>query len=156
MRSTGFILTLIGSFCVATAIAQRPAVQPVEWIVQNAPGEGVEDQWAYIAPDGDTITFSRSVDGGRTFQLLVTDRRGKTPRPFLTTPPAASLTRGTWSRRHNRLAFNGNRPDGPLDVYVADASGRDVKRIALEGIAGLGYPSWTPDGRSFLGVYYGG
>jgi Tol biopolymer transport system component len=92
--------------------------------------------WAYVAPDGETITFSRTVEGGRTYELLVTDRRGKTPRPFLSAPPAGNLTRGAWSRPHARFAFSASRPDGRNDVYVTDASGRDVQRVPLQDVPG--------------------
>jgi Tol biopolymer transport system component len=155
MRLTPSVLVLAGCLSVAhVGTTQREVLQRVEWIVQHAAEHGIEDMWAYVAPDGETITFSRTTDA-RTYQLLVTDRHGKTPQPFLTAPPAGSLTRGAWSRPHARFAFNASRQDGGNDVYVTDASGRDARRVPLQGVPGIAYPSWMPDGRSFVGVYYG-
>lgn len=151
MRHRIALLVLVTGFCIAdVAIAQRLAIQPVQWIIKESAGV---DMWAYIAPDGQTITFSRAVDR-RTFELLTTDSQGRQPRPFLSSSPAASLTRGAWSRRHNRLAFTGSAIDGSdTGVYVADARGENAKRIPVKGLSGQYlYPSWMPDGRSVVVV----
>jgi Tol biopolymer transport system component len=145
------LLLLIAVSCVADAgMAQRAAIQPVQWIIKESAGV---DMWAYIAPDGETITFSRAVDR-RTFELLTTDSQGRQPRPFLASPPAASLTRGAWSRPHRRLAFTGSGSDGSdMGLYVADAGGENVQRIPAKGLsAQFMYPSWMPDGRSVVVV----
>ena len=42
------------------------------------------------------------------------------------------------------IAFDSDR-DGERGVYVADASGRDVRRVSGEGFAAV--PSWSPDGK---------
>jgi hypothetical protein len=34
-------------------------IQPIQWIIGESTGV---DMWAYIAPDGDTITFSRALE----------------------------------------------------------------------------------------------
>src|SRR5688572_27432312 len=105
MRHRIVLLLLIAGFCVPdVGMAQRSAIQPVPWIIKEAAGV---DMWAYIAPDGETITFSRTVDR-RTFELLATDSQGRQPQPFLASSPAASLTRGAWSRPHSRFAFTGS------------------------------------------------
>jgi Tol biopolymer transport system component len=145
------LLCLLGGLCIAgAAMAQRSAIQPVRWILRESTGI---DGWAYIAPDGTTISFSRALDR-RTFQLLTTDPDGRQPQPFLRSPPAASLTRGSWSRRHNRVAFTGSASDGSdMALYVADAKGDDVKRIPVKGLSDQYlYPSWMPDGRSIVVV----
>lgn len=106
MRNRRVFLLLLAPLGLSTvAPAQQAASQPIEWIIRETSGD---DQWGYVAPDGVVITYSRSMDG-QTWQLLVTDRVGRSPRPFLIAPPAASLTRGAWSRRHRRLAFTGSR-----------------------------------------------
>jgi Tol biopolymer transport system component len=151
MRHKIAFLLLIAGLCITdVGLAQRSAIQPVQWIIQESAGV---DMWAYIAPDGNTITFSRTLDL-RTFELLATDSHGREPQPFLKAPPAASLTRGAWSRPHRRLAFTGSGSDGSdMGVYVSDVHGENVKRVPVKGLSGLVmYPSWMPDGRSVVVV----
>ena len=151
MRRRIVLFLLAAGFCSAdVAGAQVSMVQPIQWIISESTGV---DMWAYIAPDGRTITFSRALDK-RTFELLVTDSHGRQPRPFLKIPPAASLTRAAWSRRHRRLAFIGNASgDSGTGLYVADASGTHVTSIPTKGLSGqFLYPSWMPDGRSVVVV----
>jgi Tol biopolymer transport system component len=151
MRRRIVLLLLSAGFCSAdVAVAQVSMVQPIQWIVRESTGV---DMWAYIAPDGETITFSRALDR-RTFELLVTDIKGRQPQPFLKMPPAASLTRAAWSRRHRRLAFIGSASgDSGTGLYVADASGANVNSIPTKGLSGqFLYPSWMPDGRSVVVV----
>ena len=151
MRHRSLLVLLLAGFCVAdVSMSQRVDIQPVQWIIKESAGV---DMWAYISPDGKTITFSRAVDR-RTFELLATDSEGRKPESFLRSPPAASLTRGAWSRPHRRLAFTGSGSDGSdMGLYVADAHGENVKRIPVKGLsAQFFYPSWTPDGRSVVVV----
>jgi transcriptional regulator with XRE-family HTH domain len=44
----------------------------------------------------------------------------------------------------SQIAFDSDR-DGERAVYIADASGRNVRRVTGEGFAAV--PSWSPDGR---------
>ena len=133
--------------------AQRTALQPLEWIVREANGG---HEWPGVTPDGEGITYSRTLDG-QTFQLLITRRDGRQTRPFVTTPPAPSLTRGSWSGPHRRIAFTGSGPrDAGTAIYVADAAGGNVRRIRTQGVTDrVMYPSWMPDGRSVVAVDYG-
>jgi len=154
MQSRFAFLVLIGWLGIADiSEVQITAIQPIEWITRGSTGV---DMWAYVAPDGDTITYSRTLDR-RTWELLVTNRRGETARPFLSASPAVSLTRGAWSRPHRRLAFTGGGSgDSDTAIYVADATGRDVQRVPARGVSTqIMYPSWMPDGRSVVAVDYG-
>lgn len=149
-RLTKLLIPIVGLFLASAASGQQSAVQPIQWIIKESTGG---DMWAYIAPDGRTITFSRTLDL-RTFELLTTDVDGREPRPFLKSSPAASLTRGAWSRPHGRLAFTGSGSnDSDTAVYVADVSGEKVSRVPAKGLSGRYlYPSWLPDGKSVVVV----
>jgi Tol biopolymer transport system component len=154
MQTRYAFLVLTGWLGIADiAEAQITAIQSIEWIARDSTGV---DMWAYVAPDGDTITYSRTLDG-RTWELLVTNRRGQAARPFLSASPAVSLTRGAWSRPHRRLAFTGGGSgDSDTAIYVADATGREVKRVPAQGVSTrIAYPSWMPDGRSVVVVDFG-
>lgn len=153
-RGAGVLPLVLILAVVAPVECQRLAVQRVEWITQDT---SALDQWPYVAPDGHTITFSRSTDGGATYQLLATDRFGGATRPFLRQPPAASITRGSWSRRHNLLTFSaGTRGDDTTAVWWSDATGAQVRRMVADDLSThVMYPSWTPDGHSVVVVDYG-
>ena len=49
----------------------------------------------------------------------------------------------------NRIAFDSDR-EGERAVYIADANGKNVRRISGEGFAAI--PSWSPDGRTLAYV----
>jgi len=139
---------------VGRADGQRLALQPVRWLTEDT---AAVDMWAYIAPNGHTITFSRSTDGGKTWRLLVTDRTGGGVRSFFRDPPPFSVTRASWSRRHNRLAFAGTTLVGDTTrIWWTNATGTQLTRIPTGDVStDVMYPSWTPDGRSIVVVDYG-
>jgi Tol biopolymer transport system component len=150
----GFAAVLLGaSMWSGRVVAQRSAIQPIEWIVRDT---NAFFQWPYITPDGESITYSRSSDGQATFQLLIANRDGSNVRPFITVPAAPSLTRASWSRPHRRIAFTASGPKGAnAAIFVADADGGNIRRIPAQGVSDrVMYPSFTPDGRSVVVVDY--
>jgi len=71
--------------------ASRPAraqFAPVTWITRDTLAR---DWWPRVAPDGRTITFSRSRDGGATYEMMRTTIAGDPSRPFFAKPPAGLL-----------------------------------------------------------------
>jgi Tol biopolymer transport system component len=148
---TFFGLTVL---TVTEADGQAPTYQPVTWLTHDTLAI---DMWAYVAPNGHTITFSRSMDGGKTWRLKKIDRIAGGIASFLRNPPAISVTRASWSRPHNRVAFTaGTRGDDTTAIWWANASGTQVARIPTSDLSTkVFYPSWTPDGRSVVVVDYG-
>jgi len=139
---------------VERADGQQRAFQPVTWITHDTTAL---DEWAYVAPNGHTITFARSTDGGETWRLMETDRAVGGLRSFLRDPPAVSITRASWSRPHDRVAFTvGTRGDDTTAIWWANASGTRMARIPARNLSTqVYYPSWSPDGRSVVVVDYG-
>lgn len=132
---------------------QTPALQTVRWITHDSTAT---DMWGYVAPDGQTITFSRSRDGGATWELLQTTLDGRVVTPFLETAPMFSATRASWSRSHNRVAFTGGmRGEDTTAVWIASADGREVTRVPYSASTQVFYPSWTPDARAVVVVDFG-
>jgi hypothetical protein len=57
MRHRIVLLLLIAGFCVAdVGMAQRSAIQPIQWIFKESSGA---DMWPCIAPDGETKSINR-------------------------------------------------------------------------------------------------
>lgn len=103
---------------------------PVTWITRDTLAR---DWWPRVAPAGRTITFSRSRDGGATFEMMRTTMAGDPARPFFAKPPVGSATRGAWSKRHRRFAFSVSTREGggSAAVWLADARGARAERLSL-------------------------
>lgn len=108
---------------------------------------GSNDYWPCFSPDGKTVLFSRSPDGGKTWALYSVPAAGGTAAPFGQVPAGLSATRASWSPVSGRIAFNG---DGARDggIWVMDGDGRNAHRVPTEGFLAPSYPSWYPDGAS--------
>ena len=61
----------------------------------------------------------------------------------LTNHPAYDWT-PAWSPDGSRIAFASDR-DGPLALYVMNADGSDVVRLATGGVGTAWHPTWSPD-----------
>ena len=131
--------------------AQPRQIQPITWLVRDS---SAIDAWPYIAPDGKTVTFSRSTDGRKTWQLLRTSATGDPVRPFFDHAPAPNITRASWSRRHDRLAFTATAVGDTSSLWTSDRTGGSAKRVPGQYSPGTMYPSWTPSGDALVAVDY--
>jgi dipeptidyl aminopeptidase/acylaminoacyl peptidase len=106
---------------------------------------GSNDYWPCFSPDGKTVLFSRSPDGGKTWSLYSVPAAGGTAAPFGQVPAGLNATRASWSAAGNRIAFNGDSAKGG-GIWVMDGDGRNAHAVATEGFLAPSYPSWYPDG----------
>jgi Tol biopolymer transport system component len=128
---------------------------PVTWITRDTLAR---DWWPRVGPDGRTITFSRSRDGGATYEMMRTTIAGDPARPFFAKPPVGSATRGAWSKRHRRFAFTGREreDDDSAAVWIADAAGARAERLPLRWpSASILYPIWMPDEHALIAQDFG-
>ncbi|HEV2702111.1 MAG TPA: hypothetical protein VGV09_10805 [Steroidobacteraceae bacterium] len=108
---------------------------------------GTNDYWPCFSPDGKTVLFSRSPDGGKTWILFRVPAAGGSAEPFAELP--VSATRASWSAKTGHIVFNGDAPDGKGGgIWVIDANGRNAHAVATAGVLAPSYPSWYPDGTS--------
>src|SRR5690348_8746480 len=63
----------------------------------TAPDGVAMDYWACFSPDGQTVLFSRTRDGGKSWELMRVAARGGEPAPFFDSPLPVSATRADWS-----------------------------------------------------------
>jgi Tol biopolymer transport system component len=109
--------------------------------------DGSLDYWPCFSPDGKSVLFSRTLDGGKSWTLLRVSTAGGKPVPFLRTSPG-SATRADWSAKNNLVAFTVTAANGQNSIWIADGHGLDAH--AVPGSDGMIYPSWYPDGKSLV------
>ena len=95
-----------------------------------------------MSPDGSEVAFSSLRSGEHL--LWVSRRDGSSVRK-VTPMGAPEMAAGGWSPDGRRIVFDATI-DGNRDVYVADATGGQRKRLTVEPSAD-GIASWSSDGR---------
>lgn len=116
--------------------AERPAYRLVAADAAFSPSFASAGS-AMFYHDGDDRT------GGSALIRADTDSRGSTLRITRIVDDSANNFHVRPSPDGTRIAFDSDR-GGVRGVYVADADGRNVRRVSPEGFAAV--PSWSPDG----------
>jgi Tol biopolymer transport system component len=122
-----------------------------------ASDSGAYDYWPCFSPDGETILFSRSFDGKKTWNLFTVSIEGGRARAFNMTTIPVSATRPNWSWSNGKIAFTGMSPDTSFGVWIVNSDGSEPQPLEIEGISDLVfYPSWYSDGNRLVVVDFGG
>jgi Tol biopolymer transport system component len=115
------------------------------------------DYWPCFSPDGETILFSRSIDGKKTWSFFTVSIKGGKARLFDISPIPVSGTRSNWLWSQNKIAFTGISPDTSFSVWIIEGDGSELQHLELDNISNLVfYPSWFPDGKKLVVVDGGG
>jgi TolB protein len=97
-----------------------------------------------FATAGSAMFYHSEASGGSAIMRADTDGTGAVLRVTSIVNDRASNFHARPSPDGQLIAFDSDR-DGERAVYIADADGRNVRRITGEGFAAV--PSWSPDGR---------
>lgn len=97
-----------------------------------------------FASVGSAMFYHAQDDGNGAIMRADTDANGAVLRVTSIVNDRASNFHARPSPDGRSIAFDSDR-DGERAVYVADADGKNVRRITGEGFAAV--PSWSPDGR---------
>lgn len=127
-----------------------PYASTFQVFVMNADGSGLqmlsdgqtESIFPTLSPDGTRVAFATEV-GQNDLDIVVADLESGQVEP-LTDGPVMD-NQPVWSPDGERIAFVSNR-DGPFAIYVMNADGSDVRRIAEvneQAFSPLG--GWSPD-----------
>lgn len=106
----------------------------------SLPGSSV-DYWASFTPDGRSVVFSRSPDGGRNWSLYRVPATGGTEQ-VLFERAGLPATRASIASS-GRIAFNAGNA-----IWTMNGDGSDARAVPLNDVVAPAYPSWYPDGRS--------
>jgi hypothetical protein len=136
----------------AVPLEQPPASAAMDGPIDARPASGIPDGPAYspsFASVGSAV-FYHAESGDRSALMRAdTDRRGSILRITSIVDDRAHNFHARPSPDGTQIAFDSDR-DGERAVYIADAEGRNVRRISGDGFAAI--PSWSPDGRTIAFV----
>lgn len=114
-------------------------------LTSNTRGYEEQPEWS---PDGRSIAFDRTVDGGKTLRVYVMDANGHGLR--VVSPKGGTFAQvPKWSPDGRWIAFAGSGGifgECSLDAFVVHPNGTGFHRI-LGGKPNLGTPVWSPDGK---------
>ena len=105
------------------------------------------DEVAYspaFATTGSAMFYHAESDGSSSLMRADTDSGGAILKITSVSDGRANNFHARPSPDGTRIAFDSDR-DGVRAVYVADATGRNVRKVSGDGFAAV--PSWSPDGR---------
>jgi Tol biopolymer transport system component len=129
----------------SNAVGEKPAYAAVHFLTAEA---NEIDYWPCFSPDGSKLLFSRSKDGGDTWDLLFVPATGGGAHRLSSSPLPVSATRPSWSRQQNVIAFTGTSSNRRNTVWLVNADGTQPRQLAPAGLSEhVLYPSWYPDGR---------
>ena len=90
------------------------------------------DYWPCVSADGQTILFSRSIDGKETWSFFTVSVKGGEPREFKTSPIPVSKTRPNWLWSQNKIAFTGKSPDASFSVWIIEGDGTEPHHLEVD------------------------
>lgn len=144
-----FLTMLVCFEITAAPIQQSPALASKVTAVFLTADPVAVDLWPCFSPDAKSVVFSRSMDGGKTWELFVVPVKGGEPQKFARSPLPAPIseTRADWSNRTNVIAFTGTSSLGKNDIWLINGDGTNPRALTIAGLSNkVFYPSWYPDG----------
>jgi TolB protein len=110
---------------------------------------GALDNTPAIAPDGQAVAFTRSVEAtaGQSDLYVMPFEGGRAQR--VSVSRGSINTAPSWSPDGRRLVFSSDR-SGRNEIYISDADGTNVSLLTADAFGERNLradPSWSPDGR---------
>jgi Tol biopolymer transport system component len=143
-------MVLLVTFLLAACGKDSPGGPAVSGAISTSRflTSGSLDYWPCFSPDGNSVLFSRRVDGSAPWSLWIVATAGGEPRPLMRAALAVSATRANWSSQNRLIAFTGTSADGKSTVWIVDSDGSNPHPVAATGLSDqVVYPSWYPDGK---------